>query len=53
MTKIEKTDIENIKTLEKELKSRDLSSIKSMPPWFNLDVVRWLEIVSLFTLATE
>tara|TARA_B100001964_G_C13865597_1_gene436401 strand:- start:105 stop:554 length:450 start_codon:yes stop_codon:yes gene_type:complete len=28
MTKIEKTDIENIKTLEKELKSRDLSSIK-------------------------
>jgi acetyl-CoA carboxylase biotin carboxyl carrier protein len=28
MTKIEKNDIENIKNLEKELKSRDLSSIK-------------------------
>ena len=28
MTKIEKTDIENIKNLEKELKSRNLSSIK-------------------------
>ena len=28
MTKIEKTDIENIKNLEKELKSKNLSSIK-------------------------
>ena len=28
MTKIEKTDIENIKSLEKELKSKNLSSIK-------------------------
>ena len=28
MTKIEKTDIENIKNLEKELKSTNLSSIK-------------------------
>ena len=28
MTKIEKTDIENIKNLEKELKSKNLNSIK-------------------------
>ena len=38
MTKIEKTDIENIKNLEKELKSKNLSSIKIKKGDYEIEV---------------
>ena len=39
MTKIEKSDIENIKYLEKELKSKNLSSIKIKKGNYEIEII--------------